>query len=46
MDEYCTPLRKFKILIQNLDNKMSTKNGMETKNKIKIIETTVKLEPI
>ena len=43
MDENCTPLWKFKILTQNLDNKMSTTNGMEKqKKKKKIIETTLK----
>lgn len=34
MDENCTPLWKFKIPTQNLDNKISTTNGMETQNKL------------
>lgn len=44
MDEYQI---YFKILIQKLDNKMPTTNGMETKNEIKIIKMIEKkMEPI
>ena len=31
-----------KILTKTVDNKMPTVSGMETKNEIKIVETTIK----
>ena len=36
-----------KTLTQTLDNKMPTPSGMETKNEMKIMQTTIKkMEPI